>query len=80
MGTISRCVLSVQEFWHVHVLFCRPPVDMGMADPIPTFSYVVEQLAKKHPNLAYIHVVEPRFDGSKDREVNAGQVNISARA
>jgi NADPH2 dehydrogenase len=30
---------------------------MGMADPKPQFSYVVEQL-RKH-KLAYIHVVEP---------------------
>ncbi|KAG2112105.1 hypothetical protein DEU56DRAFT_874389 [Suillus clintonianus] len=32
-------------------------VGMGMADPKPQFSYVVEQL-RKH-NLAYLHVVEP---------------------
>lgn len=31
-------------------------IGMGMADPKPQFSYIVEQL-RKH-NLAYIHVVE----------------------
>ena len=31
---------------------------MGMEDPKPTFSYLVEQLAQRHPDLAYIHVVE----------------------
>lgn len=30
---------------------------MRMEDPIPQFSYVVEQLKVKHPDLAYIHVV-----------------------
>ena len=31
--------------------------DMRMEDPIPQFSYVVEQLKARHPDLAYIHVV-----------------------
>ncbi len=38
---------------------------MLMRDPKPTFSYVVEKLAELYPNLAYIHVVEPRGDVSK---------------
>lgn len=29
-----------------------------MQDPIPTFSYLVEQLKAKHSDLAYIHVIE----------------------
>ena len=33
-------------------------IDMRMDDPIPTFSHLVCQLAAKHPNLAYLHVVE----------------------
>lgn len=33
-----------------------------MADPIPTYTYLVTELGKKHPKLAYIHLVEPRFD------------------
>ncbi|KZF21993.1 NADH:flavin oxidoreductase/NADH oxidase [Xylona heveae TC161] len=40
--------------------------NMGMKDPVPQFSYVVEQLAQKHPHLAYIHAVESRVDGSDD--------------
>ncbi|TFK79093.1 NADH:flavin oxidoreductase/NADH oxidase [Polyporus arcularius HHB13444] len=31
--------------------------DMRMNDPIPTFSYLVEQLKARHPDLAYIHVI-----------------------
>lgn len=37
-------------------------------DPIPTFSALVEQLVQHHPNLAYLHVVEPRVSGNNDTE------------
>ena len=29
--------------------------DMRMDDPVPTFTYVVEQLKARHPKLAYLH-------------------------
>ena len=49
-----------------------------MADPIPTFSYVVKQLAERHPTLAYIHAIEPRvLNGYIDREVPEGEVRSS---
>ncbi|KAK1223078.1 hypothetical protein PQX77_014077 [Marasmius sp. AFHP31] len=32
-------------------------------DPIPTYSYLVKELKKAHPTLAYIHVVDSRVDG-----------------
>lgn len=35
---------------------------MRMEDPIPTFSYLVEQLKAKHSDLAYIHVIEGSTD------------------
>ncbi|KAJ7595127.1 hypothetical protein C8J56DRAFT_928490 [Mycena floridula] len=35
---------------------------MLMKDPIPTFSSFVSHIKDKHPNLSYIHVVEPRND------------------
>lgn len=38
-----------------------------MADPIPTFSYLVSSLLAAHPDLAFIHVVEPRVSGASDR-------------
>ncbi|KAJ6505333.1 NADH:flavin oxidoreductase/NADH oxidase [Mycena sanguinolenta] len=41
---------------------------MGMDDPLPTFSYVVSQLAARHSNLAYLHLVEPRIAGSFSAE------------
>ena len=37
--------------------------DTGDEDPIPTYRYLVKELKKAHPTLAYIHVVDPRIDG-----------------
>ena len=39
-----------------------------MEDPIPTFSYVIKELAKRHTDLAYIHLVEPVVSGDNDAE------------
>lgn len=39
-----------------------------MEDPIPTFSYVVKELAKHHTDLAYIHFVEPVVSGDNDAD------------
>ena len=52
---------------------------MGMKDPIPTFTYLVTRLAELHPDLAFLHVVEPRTtpDG-QTKEVKPGQVRGSA--
>ncbi|CAK5267992.1 unnamed protein product [Mycena citricolor] len=36
---------------------------MSMKNPKPTFSYLVKQLKARHPELAYIHAVEPRAKG-----------------
>lgn len=33
-----------------------------MSDPKPTFSHFVTKLREQHPDLAYLHVVEPRDD------------------
>lgn len=46
--------------------FCSrcTPIGMGMKDPLPTFACLVSHLRKNHPNLAYIHVIEPRVDGA----------------
>jgi NADPH2 dehydrogenase len=39
---------------------------MGMKDPLPTFTTFVEHIRAAHPNIAYIHVVEPRILGDGD--------------
>ncbi|KII83260.1 hypothetical protein PLICRDRAFT_180528 [Plicaturopsis crispa FD-325 SS-3] len=56
--------------------------DMAMPDPVPTFSYFVQRLRELHPDLAYVHVVEPRVDAGTTREggVPAGQSNDFVRA
>ncbi|KAF7341348.1 FMN-linked oxidoreductase [Mycena venus] len=46
-----------------------PFLGMGTVDPIPTFSYVISQLAARHPDLAYVHLVEPRISGGSTLEV-----------
>jgi NADPH2 dehydrogenase len=46
---------------------------MRMADPIPQFTYIVEQL--KQSKLAYLHVVESRIAGNADVE-NSGQLDF----
>ncbi|OSX62203.1 hypothetical protein POSPLADRAFT_1143395 [Postia placenta MAD-698-R-SB12] len=48
---------------------------MRMADPKPTFAYLVSRIKELYPEFAYIHVMEPRVDGNVDREVQAGESN-----
>ncbi|GAA6003058.1 hypothetical protein JCM10207_001966 [Rhodosporidiobolus poonsookiae] len=49
----------------------------GMKMPLPdikeTFSYVVDQIVKRHPSLAYIHCVESRIAGNATIEVDASE-------
>ncbi|KIY72419.1 NADH:flavin oxidoreductase/NADH oxidase, partial [Cylindrobasidium torrendii FP15055 ss-10] len=42
---------------------------MRMTDPKPTFAYLVSRIKERYPNLAYLHVVEPRVDGVQTLEV-----------
>ncbi|CAE6491282.1 unnamed protein product [Rhizoctonia solani] len=41
---------------------------MRMKDPIPTFSYVLHELVKRHPDLAYVHFVESVVAGDGDAD------------
>ncbi|KAJ7800195.1 hypothetical protein B0H14DRAFT_1695551 [Mycena olivaceomarginata] len=55
---------------------------MLMADPIPTFTHLVRALAA-YPRLAYLHIVEPRVEGSTTVDAsthNAGHSNDFIRA
>ncbi|KAG2219905.1 hypothetical protein INT45_008542 [Circinella minor] len=36
--------------------------DMNDETPYETFGYIIDQLKIRHPNLSYIHLVEPRTD------------------
>ena len=56
----------------------RHHVDMRMEDPVPQFTYLVEQFKEKYPNLAYLHVVSPiapDAEGPKDPSVRL-RVNL----
>ncbi|PIL25972.1 hypothetical protein GSI_11726 [Ganoderma sinense ZZ0214-1] len=33
--------------------------DVLMEDPVPTYTYLVDQFKRRFPNLAYLHVIEP---------------------
>ncbi|KAJ7739255.1 hypothetical protein DFH07DRAFT_870440 [Mycena maculata] len=48
-----------------------PFQEMTWTDPIPTFSYVIAQLAARHPRLAYLHLIEPRINGDSREEIEA---------
>ena len=37
-------------------------LDMHMKDPVPTFSHLVEEIKRRQPNLAYLHVVTPNIE------------------
>ncbi|KAJ8462364.1 hypothetical protein ONZ45_g17964 [Pleurotus djamor] len=53
--------------------------EMRMDDPKPTFSYLVSQIRERLPELAYIHVIEPRvalgFDERPDSTIPAEEEN-----
>jgi hypothetical protein len=63
----TRLLLTPVELNHL--------TDMRMADPKPGFSYLVSEIARRHPSFAYIHVVEPRAMGDEDREVGEKEVH-----
>ncbi|KAJ6492062.1 NADH:flavin oxidoreductase/NADH oxidase [Mycena sanguinolenta] len=44
---------------------------MGMADPVPTFSYIVSEIKRLFPDLAYLHLIEPRIAAGEDVDKSA---------
>ncbi|KAJ3755947.1 hypothetical protein EV360DRAFT_72426 [Lentinula raphanica] len=53
---------------------------LKMKSPVPTFSYVVAELKKQFPNLAYLHVVEPRISIIDDRTTDVKESNDYIKA
>ncbi|KAJ7155043.1 hypothetical protein C8R46DRAFT_1005166 [Mycena filopes] len=51
---------------------------MGMKNPLPTFSHVISQVAERHPDFAYLHLVEPRIAGNFTREDTPGEQESNA--
>lgn len=37
-----------------------------MLDPIPTFAYLITKLRERHPDLAFLHAIQPRIIGNDD--------------
>ncbi|KAF7365615.1 NADH:flavin oxidoreductase/NADH oxidase [Mycena venus] len=46
---------------------------MGMADPVPTFSYIASEIKRLYPKFTYIHLIEPRI--AADSSVGASPEN-----
>ena len=42
-----------------------------MDDPVTQHKHIISELATRHPNLAYIHLVEARIAGAIDQEASA---------
>ncbi|KAG8746200.1 hypothetical protein FRC10_005716 [Ceratobasidium sp. 414] len=42
---------------------------MGMTDPISTYQYIISELAKRHPEFAYIHMIEPGIESAADAPI-----------
>ncbi|RPD77283.1 NADH:flavin oxidoreductase/NADH oxidase [Lentinus tigrinus ALCF2SS1-7] len=49
--------------------------DMRMEDPIPTFTYLVSKALERHPDLAYLSVIEPGVAGAGDIKIRSGESN-----
>ncbi|KAG8687533.1 hypothetical protein FRC09_013441 [Ceratobasidium sp. 395] len=45
--------------------------EMGMADPVPTYQYIISELAKRHPEFAYIHMIELDAEAASDAPISA---------
>lgn len=43
---------------------------------MPTFTYLVTQIVQRHPDLAYLHVVEPGLAGDENIDKKAGEVRF----
>ncbi|KAK7462993.1 hypothetical protein VKT23_007574 [Stygiomarasmius scandens] len=52
-------------------------LDMGMKDPVPTYSFLVEKLKDQFPDLAYLSTIDPRAGGGEyvERELKKNESN-----
>lgn len=51
--------------------------DMGMSDPLPQFTHIVQALKDQHPDLAYLHLIEPGIAGAGDADDSRAKVHQS---
>ncbi|KAJ7620228.1 hypothetical protein FB45DRAFT_754645 [Roridomyces roridus] len=45
---------------------CSTFNEMRMVDPVPTFAHLVSEIKTLYPDLAYLHLIEPRVSGDDD--------------
>ena len=50
---------------------------MGMSDPLPQFTHIVQALKDQHPDLAYLHLIEPGVAGAADADETRATVHQS---
>lgn len=48
---------------------------MKLEDSVAQFSYTIQELDKRFPKLAYLHLVEPRVHGYDDISIPEGETN-----
>ena len=44
---------------------------MGMKDPVPTFTYYINQIVQRHPDLAYLHATEKRMESPQGHNASS---------
>jgi len=44
---------------------------MGMKDPVPTFTYYINQIIQRHPDLAYLHATEQRIESPQGHNASS---------
>ncbi|CAE6505798.1 unnamed protein product [Rhizoctonia solani] len=75
IGNRSRFVLEVVEAVVGNIGAKRTGIrfspwskgqEMGMRNPVPTYTYIISELAKNHPELAYIHMIEPGINSAEN--------------
>ncbi|KAH6888270.1 NADH:flavin oxidoreductase/NADH oxidase [Coprinopsis sp. MPI-PUGE-AT-0042] len=49
--------------------------DMKMKDPIPQFEHFMTSLVASHPDLAYVHFIEPGISGTLSVHAQEGETN-----
>ncbi|KAJ7310937.1 NADH:flavin oxidoreductase/NADH oxidase [Mycena albidolilacea] len=57
----EKTVIRFSPWNHFQVVLTPSVQTWRCATPLPTFTYVVSQLAAHHPGLAYLHLVDPRI-------------------
>jgi 2,4-dienoyl-CoA reductase-like NADH-dependent reductase (Old Yellow Enzyme family) len=58
-----------------NVVHCLAHTGMRMPDPVPQYTHLVTALRAAHPNLAYLHVIEPRVAAGMDVEHSSTESN-----